>query len=149
MDTPRAGIIHGDYGFANAMFARGDEAKLLAMVDWELSTVGDPLLDLGWVLYGFRGENDPVSEAPPAYFDPAPFPTREELACFYAERTGLPVDKLDYYMVLAQFNLAVLLERKYAESLIGRKPKAYGEMFGKFVIKLLAQAEATARAARF
>ncbi len=149
VETPRAGIIHGDYGFANAMFARGDEAKLLAMVDWELSTVGDPLLDLGWVLYGFRGEDEPVGDAPSAYFDPATFPTREELAAFYAERTGLPVDKLDYYMVLAQFKLAVLLERKYAESLIGRKPKAYGEMFGKFVIKLLAQAEITARAAKF
>ncbi len=148
VETPRIGIIHGDYGFANAMFERGDAAKLLAMIDWELSTVGDPLLDLGWVLYGFRGEDDPVSEAPSAYFDPAPFPTREELARFYAERTGLPVDKLDYYMVLAQFKLAVLLERKYAESLIGRKPRADGEMFGAFVIKLLAQAEATARAAR-
>ena len=47
--TPRAGIIHGDYGFANAIFAYGDKAKLVAMIDWELSTVGDPLLDLGWV----------------------------------------------------------------------------------------------------
>lgn len=147
--TPRVGIIHGDYGFANAMFERGTEAKLLAMVDWELSTVGDPLLDLGWVLYGFRGENDPVSDVPPAYFETESFPTREELAAFYAERTGLPVDKLDYYMVLAQFKLAVLLERKYAESLAGRKPKAYGDMFGNTVLKLLRQAEATARAARF
>ena len=148
IETPRAGVIHGDYGFANAMFARGEAAKLLAMIDWELSTVGDPLLDLGWVLYGFRSENDPVSEAPPGYFDPTPFPTREELAHFYAEQTGLPVDKLDYYMILAQFKLAVLLERKYAESLVGRKPKAYGEMFGGIVVKLLAQAEATARAAK-
>ena len=148
IETPRVGIIHGDYGFANAMFARGEEAKLLAMVDWELSTVGDPLLDLGWVLYGFRSERDPVGGPPPAYFDPTPFPTREELADFYAERTGLPVDKLDYYLVLAQFKLAVLLERKYAESLAGRKPKDYGEMFANFTTKLLAQAEATARAAK-
>lgn len=149
IETPRVGIIHGDYGFANAMFARGDEARLLAMIDWELSTVGDPLLDLGWIIYGFRSESATTGEAPQGYFDPATFPTREELIRFYAEQTGLPVDRLDYYIVLAQFKLAVLLERKYAESLIGRKPKAYGKMFGDFVIKLLAQAEATARAAKF
>lgn len=148
IESPRPGIIHGDYGFANAMFVRGDEAKLLAMVDWELSTVGDPLLDLGWVLYGFRSERDPVSDQRSAYFDPAPFPSREELAHFYAERTGLPVNKLDYYLVLAQFKLAVLLERKYAESLIGQKPKAYGDMFADMVLKLLRQAEAVARGAR-
>ena len=146
IETPRAGIIHGDYGFANAMFKRGDEAKLLSMIDWELSTVGDPLLDLGWVLYTFRSEKDPVSETPPGYFDPALFPTREELAQFYSERTGLPIDKLDYYLILAQFKLAVLLERKYAESLAGRKSKEYGEMFGNIVTKLLTQAEARARA---
>ena len=148
IETPRAGVIHGDYGFANAMFERGEAARLLAMVDWELSTVGDPLLDLGWVLYGFRSETDPVGGPPPAYFDPAPFPTREELARFYAERTGLPVDKLDYYLVLAQFKLAVLLERKYAESIAGRKPKEYGEMFANMVTKLLVQAEAIARKAK-
>ncbi len=149
IETPRVGIIHGDYGFANAMFAHGGEAKLLAMIDWELSTVGDPLLDLGWIIYGFRSERDTAGDIPKGYFDPALFPTREELVRFYAEQTGLPVDKLDYYIVLAQFKLAVLLERKYAESLIGRKPKAYGDMFGELVLKLLAQAEATARAATF
>lgn len=148
IETPRVGIIHGDYGFANAIFANGDKAELRAMIDWELSTVGDPLLDLAWVVYGFRSEKDPVSDSPQGYFDPQMFPTREEVVAFYAERTGLPVDKLDYYIVLAQFKLAVLLERKYAESLIGRKPKDYGEMFGRMVIKLLGQAETVARAAK-
>ena len=149
VETPRIGVMHGDYGFANAMFARGKEPRLLAMIDWELSTVGDPLLDLGWIIYGFRSESDMAGEQQQGYFDPALFPTREELVRFYAEQTGLPVDRLDYYIVLAQFKLAVLLERKYAESLIGRKPLAYGKMFGDMVLKLLAQAETIARAARF
>ena len=47
------GIIHGDYQFANVMFAHGAPAQLAAMVDWEMSTVGDPLLDLGWVMNGW------------------------------------------------------------------------------------------------
>ncbi|WP_375398847.1 phosphotransferase family protein [uncultured Sphingomonas sp.] len=149
VETPRVGIIHGDYGFANAMFAHGEKAELKAMIDWELSTIGDPLLDLGWVIYGFRSEKDPPGEAPLGYFDPSIFPTREEMVAFYADRTGLPVGNLDYYIVLAQFKLAVLLERKYAESLIGRQSKEYGEMFGKMVIKLLGQAQSIARAARF
>jgi aminoglycoside phosphotransferase (APT) family kinase protein len=146
--TPRAGIIHGDYGFANAIFAHGPEARLAAMVDWELSTVGDPLLDLGWVAYGFRSRRDPPGEASSGYFDAALFPPREDLCEAYAERTGLPLDNLDYYLVLAQFKLAVLLERKWAEAQAGRRPQAYGDLFGDMVLKLLRQAEATARTAR-
>jgi aminoglycoside phosphotransferase (APT) family kinase protein len=145
--TPRPGIIHGDYGFANVIFAPGDRARLAAMIDWELSTVGDPLLDLGWVLYTFRSKDDPQG-VEDAYFNAEHFPTREALAEYYAGKTGLPLDNLTYYLVLAQFKLAVLLERKWAEAAIGRRPKAYGELFGNLVLKLLSNAEKQARAAR-
>jgi len=147
IETPRPGIIHGDYGFANVIFANGDKARLAAMIDWELSTVGDPLLDLGWVLYTFRSKDDPPG-VEDAYFNAEHFPTREALAEYYAEKTGLPLHNLTYYLVLAQFKLAVLLERKWAESAIGRRPKEYGEMFGDLVLKLLRNAEKQARAAR-
>jgi len=144
----RPGIIHGDYGFANAIFAAGPEARLAAMIDWELSTVGDPLLDLAWVAYGFRSRNDPPGAKDSGYFGADLFPTREQLCEYYADRTGLPLENLDYYLVLAQFKLAVLLERKWAEAEDGRKPRAFGELFGNLVLKLLSQAEALARRSR-
>ena len=50
------GIMHGDYQFANVMFAHGEPARLAAIVDWEMTTVGDPLLDLAWALLGYDGE---------------------------------------------------------------------------------------------
>ena len=49
--------MHGDYQFANVMFAHGAPARLAAIVDWEMTTVGDPLLDLAWALLGYDGEN--------------------------------------------------------------------------------------------
>jgi aminoglycoside phosphotransferase (APT) family kinase protein len=148
VDSPRHGIIHGDYGFANAIFAPGPKAKLAAMIDWELSTVADPLLDLAWVAYGLRKHDDPPGAVNMGYFNADLFPTREEICDFYAEKTGLPLDNLDYYMVLAQYKLAVLLERKWAEAQIGRKPKAYGELFGNLTLKLLRQAEEMARSSK-
>ena len=53
----KPGIMHGDYQFANVMFAHGEPARLAAIVDWEMTTVGDPLLDLAWALLGYDGEN--------------------------------------------------------------------------------------------
>jgi aminoglycoside phosphotransferase (APT) family kinase protein len=143
--TPRDGIIHGDYGFANVIFAHEPEARLAANVDWELSTIGDPLLDLGWIAYGFRSRHDPQGAPGGSYWDASLFPTREDLCEYYADRTGLPIDGLDYYLVLAQYKLAVLLERKWAEYQAGKKPRSYGEFFGDMVLRLLRQAEATAR----
>ena len=146
--TPRAGIIHGDYGFANAIFAYGDKAKLVAMIDWELSTVGDPLLDLGWVTYGLRSRHDPPGAERKGYFNPEYFPTREDICEYYSERAGLPIDTIVYYQVLSQYKLAILLERKWAEGQAGAKPKEFGDRFGELTLRLLRQAEAQARAAK-
>lgn len=137
-----AGLIHGDYGFANVMFGHGAPARVAAMIDWELSTVGDPLLDVGWVLYGFRSEGEKT--APSGYMDPSDYPTREALAQFYAERTGRNVDNLRYYMILAQFKLASLLEGHYARYLAGRQSKEKGEAMGVMVPRLIEKAKAMA-----
>ncbi len=112
------------------------------MIDWELATVGDPLLDLGWVCYGFKGRDDPD---PAGYFDATDFPYREELAEYYAERTGRSVEHLTYYMVLAQYKLAVIMERHYARFLSGRQAHAADSK--NFVLRLAAKADAMARKA--
>ena len=145
-ETPRLGIIHGDYGFANTLFDRRAPAKLAAMIDWELSTIGDPLLDLGWTAYAFNPRTGVAP--PPNIFDASFYPYREELVEFYGDRAGLPVYNIDYYMILAQFKLATLLERKYAESLIGRTSRKSGEYFGQLTLDLVAAAEHMARRSR-
>ncbi len=142
-ETPRVGILHGDYAFANVLFAHGDTPKLAAMIDWELSTVGDPLLDLGWVAYAFRARDGaPLAQD---VYNTASYPCREDLIEYYAERTGLPVDNIDYYLILAQFKLGALLERKYAEYLGGKQSKEYGDFFGEMTLDLFKTAEAMAR----
>jgi len=147
-NTPRMsapGIIHGDYSFANALFRNDLPVRLAAMIDWELTTIGDPLLDLGWVLYAFRGRDE---KTPPAgYFDATDYPYREDLAAYYAEHTGRDIGNLTYYMVLAQFKLAAILERHYARMLIGRQTKHFGEVMGNLVLRLGAKAGEMAKAA--
>ena len=135
------GILHGDYSFANCLFEREPPARVAAMIDWELATIGDPLLDLGWVCYGFCGRKDP--ESPAGYFDAADFPYREDLADYYAERTGRSVEHLTYYMVLAQYKLAVIMERHYARWKAGKQ--AHSADSETFVLRLAAKAEAMAR----
>ncbi len=145
-ETPRIGILHGDYAFANVLFAHSPTPKLAAMIDWELSTVGDPLLDLGWVAYAFQSrDGSPLAQD---VYDTAHYPCREELIEFYAERTGLPVDNIDYYIILAQFKLGALLERKYAEYLIGKQSKENGEFFANLTLDLFKNAEQMARNSR-
>lgn len=138
------GIIHGDYSLANALFSYDTPPRLAAMIDWELGTIGDPLLDLGWVLYAYRGRDE---KTPPAgYFDASAFPYREELAEYYAQRTGRDVSNLRYYMILAQFKLATILERHYARALTGRQTQAMGASMNKLILGVAAKAEEMARA---
>ena len=135
-------ILHGDYSFANAIFAYGEPARVAAMIDWELATIGDPLLDLGLVLYPFHGRDE---RTPPAgYFDATDFPYREELRDRYAERTGLPMENLSYYLVLIQFKMAVILERQHARVLNGKQSKELGGFAETFVPGLIAKADAMA-----
>ena len=111
------GIIHGDYQFANVMFHHGAPARLAAIVDWEMATIGDPLLDLGWVLMGWPNPDEDRAAA--GYVDYVGMPSREELMQRYACVSGLPVDEIDYYVVLARFKIAIVLEGGYARYVQG------------------------------
>ncbi len=110
------GIIHGDYQFANVMFAHGAPARLAAMVDWEMSTVGDPLLDLGWVMMGW---SDPGEDRTKGYVDSTGMPSSAEVLDHYATVSGRSVDEIDYYVILARFKLAIVLEAGYARVVAG------------------------------
>jgi aminoglycoside phosphotransferase (APT) family kinase protein len=139
----RPGILHGDYQFANVMYRHGAPARLAAIVDWEMATIGDPLLDLGWVLMGWPNPGE--DRASGGYVDYTGMPTREELCARYAERSGLPVDEIDYYVVLARFKIAIVLEGGYARYVKGGADNPRMAAFGDVVLDMARKAAALAR----
>src|SRR5881409_2034026 len=92
------GIMHGDYQFANVMYAHGAPAKLAAVVDWEMGTVGDPKLDLGWVVHAWPEDTSTPRSGGISYADLHGMPSRSQLLARYAEVSGRQVDDIDYYM---------------------------------------------------
>lgn len=117
--TERAGLVHGDFQFINVMYSNELPVRLSSVLDWELATIGDPLLDLGWVLCGWEEPGD-TEKTYAIYIDWQDFPTRAELAARYAEKTGLSVKHLPYYLGLAAFKLAILLEGAYYRYATGK-----------------------------
>jgi aminoglycoside phosphotransferase (APT) family kinase protein len=132
------GILHGDYQFANVMYRHGGPAQLAAIVDWEMATVGDPLLDLGWVVMGWP--DDPAETGSLGYVDYTGMPTRDEIVARYAEHSGRPVDEIDYYVILARFKMAVVLEGGYARWVKGEAANEKMEAFGPVVLDMAARA---------
>ena len=140
--TYRPGIIHGDYQFANVMFRHGAPARMAAIVDWEMATIGDPLLDLAWVIMGWP---NPDEDRPGAgYVDHTGMPGREELLERYARRSGLPVDEMDYYVILGRFKLSIVLEAGYARYVQGGADNPKMALFGDVVLDLAKKAGALA-----
>ena len=141
MHKPRhyqPGIMHGDYQFANVMFRHGAPAQLAAIVDWEMATIGDPLLDLGWVVQGWLDpEDDRIGGS---YVDYTGMPTRHEVLDYYATHSGRPVDDIDYYVILARFKLAVVLEAGYARVVQGSADNPKMAAFGDIVLQLAQRA---------
>jgi aminoglycoside phosphotransferase (APT) family kinase protein len=132
------GIMHGDYQFANVMFRPGAPARLAAIVDWEMATIGDPLLDLGWVIQGWQDPEEGRGSG--SYVDYTGMPTRAELLEYYAAHSGRPVDDIDYYVVLARFKLAIVLEGGYARVVKGSADNPKMAAFGDIVLQLAARA---------
>ena len=119
------GLMHGDYQFANVMYRHGGPARLAAIVDWEMGTVGDPKLDLGWVVQSWP--DDMHSDAATAgYVDMTGMPTRTQVLDRYAEVAGRQVDDIDYYVVLAKWKLAVVLEQGFQRAGDDEKLLAFG-----------------------
>jgi aminoglycoside phosphotransferase (APT) family kinase protein len=120
------GLMHGDYQFANVMYEDGAPARLAAIVDWEMGTVGDPKLDLGWVVQSWP--DDTMSEAArdASYVDMYGMPPRTEVIEHYAKVSGRQVDDIDYYIILAKWKLGVVLEQGYQRADQDEKLQAFG-----------------------
>jgi aminoglycoside phosphotransferase (APT) family kinase protein len=119
------GLMHGDYQFANVMYRHGAPARLAAIVDWEMGTVGDPKLDLGWVAHAWP-EDDREVEDGFSYVDMRGMPSRAEILARYAEVSGRQVDDIDYYMILAKWKLGVVLEQGFQRAGGDEKLQAFG-----------------------
>ena len=120
------GLMHGDYQFANVMYEHGGPARLAAIVDWEMGTVGDPKLDLGWVVQGWPDDTDAPEAAESSYVDMYAMPSREQIVEHYAAVSGRQVDDIDYYLVLAKWKLAVVLEQGFQRAGDDEKLQAFG-----------------------
>ena len=120
--------MHGDYQFANVMFAHGAPARLAAIVDWEMGTVGDPKLDLGWVVQGWPADTNDPALTGAGYADMHGMPSRDQVVGHYAEVSGRQVDDLDYYLVLAKWKLAVVLEQGFQRAGTDEKLQAFGPL---------------------
>lgn len=118
------GLMHGDYQFANVMYRHGAPAQLAAIVDWEMGTVGDPKLDLGWMVQSWPEKTDAPSAM--SYVDMRGMPSRAEVVDHYAKVSGRQVDDLDYYLVLAKWKLAIVLEQGFQRAGDNEKLLAYG-----------------------
>jgi aminoglycoside phosphotransferase (APT) family kinase protein len=143
--TRYVGVLHGDYSFANSLYRPTVPPALAAMIDWEMATVGDTMLDLGAVLYGFRSDRDETPAV--GFFGPEHFPAREELAARYADQTGHSIRDLDFYIVLAIFKLASIMEGHLARAMAGKGEASRADFYGEFVLRIMAKAEEIARQA--
>jgi aminoglycoside phosphotransferase (APT) family kinase protein len=137
--SPPATIVHGDYRLGNTMVADDAPARVIAIFDWELSTIGDPLADLGyltvtWVQPG--DDEDTMFSSLSAVTRRDGFPRREELISYYEEKTGRSMSSLRWYQGLALWKAAVFMEGNYKRSLAGTTDDPYLKLFGEGVPRL-------------
>ena len=130
----RPGIMHGDFHFGNVLI-RNDRPEVAAMVDWELVTIGDPLLDLGHLLATW-----PQAGAVGVSVDAPGLPGPQEVLARYAAQTSRSLDELLWYRVLACYRLGLILEGTHARACAGLAPRAIGDQLHAHTVSLLGQA---------
>lgn len=142
-ESGRPSVVHGDYKLDNVIVHGGAAApRVAAIVDWEMATVGEPLADVGYLLSFWiePGESMPLHDLAVTR---AGFPSRAEMIRRYAERSGRPVDDLTFYVTLAMWKLAILLEASYHRHLAGTTDDPFFARLEEGVPALLARARET------
>ncbi len=129
------GIMHGDAHLNNVLLCR-DAPRVAAFVDWEMCTIGDPLLDLGWILVCWPDDPNPIN-AGRELATLGGLPSRTELVAAYAEAGGRPVDNLDWYVAMACFKLAIVIEGTYSRYLAGKAHREAGERLHESASRLI------------
>lgn len=112
-------VVHGDYGLHNCL--TGPDSTIAAVVDWEISTLGDPLADLAYALNPWPDPEDTFPSNPESALGVPGFPSRSELAQRYAERTGRDLSNLNYYVGFNRWKTAAIIHGVYARYMEGKK----------------------------
>lgn len=144
----RPGIMHGDYHLANVMIA-ADGPQVAAIVDWEMCTIGDPLLDLGWLLATWpvgpaggpaAGEDQMASVVTGALGNVGGLPTPDEIVAHYARLSDRDTSAVAWYTAMACFKLGIVLEGTHARACAGRAPRPTGDLLHAITLGLFARA---------
>ncbi|MFL5893654.1 MAG: phosphotransferase family protein [Thermoleophilaceae bacterium] len=137
-ETPQTTIVHGDYRLGNTMFEPQAPARLKAIFDWEMATLGDPLADLGYMTATWSRPDEGFGTT----FDLTTvthgegFPSRDELVARYAEQSGRSVSDLRWYQALAIWKATVFMEGNYKRAVMGNSDDPYLKLFDKGVPQL-------------
>jgi aminoglycoside phosphotransferase (APT) family kinase protein len=138
------GILHGDYHLANIMYAY-DGPHLAAIVDWEMCTIGDPLLDLGWLVATWPDADRQVIGPAMALAGVGGFPSSDEIVARYAAGSKRDLSAIPWYVVLACFKLGIVLEGTHARACAGRAPRPLGDLLHTMTIELFGRADSLIR----
>jgi aminoglycoside phosphotransferase (APT) family kinase protein len=135
-------LFHGDYKVDNVLYAPEAPPHLLAVVDWEMAAIGDPLVDLAWALIFHPGPQGTMrlGLAKEPRFDFENVPSIDDLVERYRLASGRDTSAIDWYHVFSRWKLGIVLEGSYAKFLRGQSDKPVHEFFGQQTDLLLASA---------
>jgi aminoglycoside phosphotransferase (APT) family kinase protein len=138
-----ATIVHGDYRLGNTMYAPDSPARLVAVFDWEMATIGDPLADLGYLCTLWVDRDDPSTGmfALGGVTREPGFATRADLIARYEERSGRSMTDIRWYQTLALWKSIVFMEGNWKRAVSGATDDPYLKQFGDGVIELATRAE--------
>jgi aminoglycoside phosphotransferase (APT) family kinase protein len=135
--SPPATIVHGDYRLGNTIYDHGAPARLAAILDWEMATIGDPLADVGYLMsHWIQADDEPTALTLQSVTTQPGFPTRAELVRRYERLSGRAVEHLDWYVALAVWKAIVFMEGNYKRALEGSTDDPYLKTFGDGVVEL-------------
>jgi aminoglycoside phosphotransferase (APT) family kinase protein len=148
-DSGPATIVHGDFRLGNVMFATGAPARCNAIFDWEMSTIGDPLADVGYLCMMWSQEGDPTEGMASlnGVTRAEGFLTREELVARYEAGSGRSMQDARWYLALALWKAIVFMEGNYKRAISGATDDPFLKTFGEGVVDLAQRAEAVTRGA--
>ena len=147
-ESPESTIVHGDYRLGNVMMADRAPAELVAIFDWELSTIGDPLADVGYLTVTWVEPDDPQDTMfanLSAVTRANGFLTRAEMIARYEEKSGRSMSALNWYQALALWKAAVFMEGNYKRFQSGSSDDEYLALFDRGVPMLAEKAREIAR----